>query len=188
MKNKMVKHLNIGENRGKPRLWFEGKSLEANEFEPGTALDVEYGNGYISIHASILEGILEDREWLDESTATVATFVRRAEEHVAKGNGFKSGAVKPSALLVPAITAGHAKRRLTDGMLAHPTKPNTISFFTPREAARIHGIDNSFILPDTKTLAYQVIGNGISVRAWKHSVFGPLYQHLQQTAITASAA
>lgn len=129
---------------------------------------------------SILEGSLAEREWLDDATATVKTFLRREAEHKVKGNGFKSGAVKPSETIVPAITAGYAKRRLTDGMLAHPEKEHCISFFSPRECARIHGIDDSFALDPIKTKAYQGIGNGISASQWAHAVFKPLVHHLHK--------
>lgn len=128
--------------------------------------------------SSILEKSIDSREWLDDTSATVSTFIRREKEHKLKGNGFRSGAVTADSTCVPTITAGYARRRLTDGCLKHDKNSTKISFFTQREAARIHGISDSFILPDTKTAAFHGIGNGVSARAWKHVVFEPLVKHL----------
>ena len=117
---------------------------------------------------SILEIPLSDREWLtEENSKSIATFLRREKEHKAKGNNFSMADCLPSDMSgVATITKGYYKRRLTDPILKHPEK-DAYSFFTPRELARINGLPDSFILPTAKTTAGEIIGQGVSVDAFK---------------------
>lgn len=110
----------------------------------------------------ILEVATEKREWQTaQNNASVATMFRREKEHKAKGNGFKMGAVLPDSNLVPTITKGIYKCRLTDPILVNPVNTNELSWFTPRELARINGLPESFILPESKTTAGEIIGQGV---------------------------
>lgn len=128
--------------------------------------------------ADILEVSLEEREWMDENDATIATMLRRVKEHEEKGNGFKMGAVSLSDTCVPTITRGYFKRRLTDPILR---VGNKFSMFTKRELARLNGLSEDFILPDAKTTAGEVIGQGVLPVVFK-KVASSLKQHLRNAA------
>ena len=108
--------------------------------------------------ADILEVPLQERDWMDESSPTVATMLRRAKEHKAKGNGFAMGRVGLDSMIVPTITRGYARRRLTDPILEVAGR---YSMFTPRELARLNGLDDDFVLPSVKTTACEIVGQGV---------------------------
>ena len=39
-------------NKGKPRVWLEGKRLEASQFTQGTRYTVEHGDGYVHLRVA----------------------------------------------------------------------------------------------------------------------------------------
>ena len=110
----------------------------------------------------ILEIPVEEREWLtEENSATIKTYYRRMREHKAKGNGFRMMVFGISDELTGTFTKGFYKRRITDPLLKHPSVEGAYSFLTPRELARVHGLSDSFILPPSKTVAGEIIGQGV---------------------------
>lgn len=111
----------------------------------------------------ILEIPLEDREWLTkENSNAIAMFLRNEIEHKNRGNNFKMARTHVTDTVVKTITKGYYKNRLTDPILVNPNNPNQYSFFTPRELARINGLPDNFILPETKTTAGEIIGQGVA--------------------------
>ena len=111
----------------------------------------------------ILEIPIEDREWLDaKNNATIAYSLEKEKEHIRKGEGFRIGRTYLKDAVTPTITKGYYKGRLTDPILCHPFLPNTYSWFTPRELARINGLPEDYIIPDRKSTAGEIIGQGVS--------------------------
>ena len=116
----------------------------------------------------ILEKPIDEREWLTpQNNRTIAYSVEKEKKHIAAGHGFRLGRVSVSDTVVPTITKDYAKQRLTDPILIHPEIENCFSWFTPRELARLNGLDDSYVLPvkgngeTNKTVASQCIGQGV---------------------------
>ena len=115
----------------------------------------------------ILEISIENREWLNpQNNATIAYSIEKEKEHIRKGEGFRIGRTYLNDKVTPTITKGYYKGRLTDPILVHPTLPDTYSWFTPRELARINSLPEDFILPDRKTTAGEIVGQGICYNAF----------------------
>lgn len=111
----------------------------------------------------ILEIPLCNRAWLTkENNSAIAMFLRNEEEHKSKGNNFKMARTYATDTVVKTITKGYYKNRLTDPILVNPSNHNEYSFFTPRELARINGLPDDFELPDAKTVAGEIIGQGVA--------------------------
>jgi len=112
--------------------------------------------------AGILEVPIEQRDWLNkDNSKTIAYSLRKEQEHIRKGDGFRLARTKIDDNCVATITKGYYKNRLTDPILIHPNIPDTFSWFTPRELARINGLPDSFILPNVKGTAGEIIGQGV---------------------------
>ena len=115
----------------------------------------------------ILEISVENREWLNpQNNATIAYSIEKEKEHIRKGEGFRIGRTYLNDKVTPTITKGYYKGRLTDPILVHPILPDTYSWFTPRELARINSLPEDFILPDRKTTAGEIVGQGICYNAF----------------------
>jgi len=115
----------------------------------------------------ILEVEIEDRVWLDEHNSKTMKYSLEVEKkHKAKGNGFKLGRVYLDSTLLPSVTAGYYKGRLTDAILVHPNDETKFSWFTPRELARINSLPDNFKLPSIKTRAGIIIGQGVDYSAF----------------------
>ena len=116
--------------------------------------------------ADVLEAPPQERRWVTAGECpSVATMLRRSREHARRGHGFRMGAVGPEATACPTISKGIAKRRLTDPILADGA--GRFSWFTPRELARINGLPDDFVLPDAKTRACEVVGQGVAYEPFR---------------------
>lgn len=117
--------------------------------------------------SDILEIPLEDREWLNpQNSSTIAYSIEKEKEHIRKGEGFRIGRTYINDTITPTVTKGYFKCRLTDPILVHPSLPETYSWFTPRELARINGLPEDFKIPNTKTIAGEIIGQGVCYNAF----------------------
>jgi len=84
---------------------------------------------------------------------------RRLREHRERGNGFGYSLFTPSSPRTSTISARYYK----DGseiLIATPGNPRKI---TPREAARLQGFPESFVIPVSDTQAYKQFGNSVAV-------------------------
>lgn len=112
--------------------------------------------------ADILEP--EPHKWLTpENSKTIDYLVNvHSAKHTAKGNGF--GLLKATHLAtddyMPTICRTYGK--LQPSALLRKSKDELAwRMFTPTEVARAHGIpDGAMILPEAKTRAYEVLGQG----------------------------
>lgn len=115
----------------------------------------------------ILEVPVENRDWLDKNnSATISYSLEKEKEHIRKGEGFRIGRTYLDDKVTPTITKGYFQGRLTDPILCHPTIPDTYSWFTPRELARINGLPEDFLLTDTKSTNGEIIGQGVCYEAF----------------------
>lgn len=125
----------------------------------------------------ILEIPIEDREWLSpENSSTISYSIEKEKEHIRKGEGFRLGRTYLEDKITPTITKGYYKNRLTDPILCHPFLEDTFSWFTPRELARINSLPEDFIIPNTKSTAGEIIGQGICYNAF-YSIGKMLIEH-----------
>lgn len=76
--------LTIGENRGAPRLWIEGKYLNQFGFEKGCKIDVSFEQGAISIRpegsGSRTVAGRRDRPIIDMNTQAIAEIFQPSEK------------------------------------------------------------------------------------------------------------
>ena len=105
-----------------------------------------------------------DRDWFDEDSATMKREFAYLEKHKRKGNGFGFVPVTPTSERVPTLTKDYAKFRsefyITDNMKRF--RPCGV-----KEAKRMHGMPNDFLLPESYTKAMQVLGQGVLYRPFK---------------------
>ncbi len=85
---------------------------------------------------------------------------RRKKEHVEKGNGFGYSLFSSDSAYTSTISARYYK----DGseILIKQSKKNPRKI-TPREAARLQGYPEDFIIPVSDTQAYKQFGNSVAV-------------------------
>jgi site-specific DNA-cytosine methylase len=118
----------------------------------------------------LLELSLQQREWLTEETdASIATFLRRERENQKPESqkNFGIGRVRATDTITPTITKYYQKRQMTQPILVKEEDGvEYFSWFTPRELARINGIPESYELPQSKTTACEIIGQGVDCTAF----------------------
>lgn len=123
-----------------------------------------------------LGDILEDDvpEKYTISDKLYAGHLRRKEEHKKKGNGFGFSLFDESSPYTSTISARYYKdgsEIMIDQKEKNPRK------LTPREACRLQGYDDSFVIPVSDTQAYQQFGNSVSVPVIR-SVFSEIKRQL----------
>ncbi|MCT7563348.1 DNA cytosine methyltransferase [Aliarcobacter butzleri] len=141
----------------------------------------EFNDSYKKINIrtvkDILEVPIEERIWLDKNnSSTISYSIEKEKEHIRKGEGFRIGRTYVTDTITPTITKGYYKNRLTDPILCHPTIPDTYSWFTPRELARINGLPEDFILTETKSTNGEIIGQGVCYEVF-NSIGKMIVQH-----------
>ena len=135
----------------------------------------------------ILEVPVENRDWLDKNnSATISYSLEKEKEHIRKGEGFRIGRTYLDDKVTPTITKGYFQNRLTDSILCHPTIPDTYSWFTPRELARINGLPEDFLLTDTKTTNGEIIGQGVCYKSF-NAVGKMIINHFNSVEIDLEA-
>ena len=106
----------------------------------------------------ILENKVHDRYTLSDKLW--AGHVRRKREHLEKGNGFGYALFDHDSSYTSTISARYYK----DGseILIEQPRQNPRKI-TPREAARLQGFPDSFVIPVSDAQAYKQFGNSVSV-------------------------
>ena len=100
---------------------------------------------------------LSDRLW--------ASHIRRKEDHKLKGNGFGYSLFSSKSPYTSTISARYYKdgsEILVEQRNKNPRK------LTPREAARLQGFPESFIIPVSDTQAYKQFGNSVAVPMFRY--------------------
>lgn len=133
--------------------------------------------------ADILEVSLKDRIWLNkDNSASIAYSLRKEHEHIRKGDGFRIARTKVNDECIATITKGYYQNRLTDPILVHPDNEEEFSWFTPRELARINGLPDSFVYPETRGTAGEIIGQGVCYDVF-FTLGKELFTHFQKKDI-----
>lgn len=107
-------------------------------------------------------------EWFNPETK--AWLYRHWERQAAKGNGFISQVVTPDMTCVPTIKKGYMKGQGDNPVVGHPTLADTHRWFTLTELKRIHGLPDHYDLGPSKTLAGEIIGQGVDVNLFRQVV------------------
>jgi DNA (cytosine-5)-methyltransferase 1 len=84
---------------------------------------------------------------------------RRKREHMAKGNGFGYSLFNHDSVRTSTISARYYK----DGSEILVSRQGNPRKITPREAARLQGFPDSFVIPVSDTQAYKQFGNSVAV-------------------------
>ena len=86
------------------------------------------------------------------------------EKQAAKGNNFMGGCVHTAdSPSVAAITKRYFAQQGGNPVVAHPTKKDTHRWLTLNEVKRLHGVPDDYFLGTSKTIAGEVIGQGVVV-------------------------
>lgn len=132
---------------------FDKRTLKNYEkFTFPTPLNVETKVGHILQKDVSDKYTISDRLWKGHQ--------RRKEEHKTKGNGFGYSIFNEMSPYTNTISARYYKdgsEILIENKGSNPRK------ITPREAARLQGFPEEFIIPVSDTQAYKQFGNSVSV-------------------------
>lgn len=100
---------------------------------------------------------IEDKQWLKNHW----------EQQKAKGNNFHSQIITRDSTYVSAITRRYFAQQGSNPIVAHPTKPNVYRWLEPIEVKRLMGLSDEYDLGETKTLAGEVLGQGVLVEVFR---------------------
>lgn len=106
----------------------------------------------------ILEKEVPDKYTISDKL--YAGHLRRKEQHKKKGNGFGFSLFNESSPYTSTISARYYKDGSEIMIEQQGKNPRKL---TPREACRLQGYDDKFVIPVSDTQAYQQFGNSVSV-------------------------
>lgn len=110
----------------------------------------------------ILEVPSEDRKWYGKGeSATVDSLLGIEARHKEKGRGFRLPRFLPTDKRINTLSGDYARRRVSDPILYNGN--GKYSFFTDRELARLHGLDDNFQLVGAYSTNCRIIGQGVLV-------------------------
>lgn len=89
------------------------------------------------------------------------------ETQKAKGNNFNSQIITSDSTQIQAITKRYFAQQGSNPVVKHPTIPDTYRWLTLDEVKLIMGLDQSYDLGETKTLAGEALGQGVLVNVFK---------------------
>jgi DNA (cytosine-5)-methyltransferase 1 len=96
---------------------------------------------------------------------------RHWEAQAAKGNFFaRCNTLNAEARRVPALTKRYFAEQGDGVVLAHPTRPGTFRWLTVAEAKRLHGLPASYWLPKARTVAGEILGQGVVVSTFRRVI------------------
>ena len=145
-----AKDFGLPQNR--ERIFIVGFRDQSAEFEFPKPLNIQTRVGDILEEKPDPKYTISDKLW--------AGHVRRKEGHLDKGNGFGYSLFDHDSEYTNTISARYYK----DGseiLIKQPRKnPRKL---TPREAARLQGYPDSFVIPVSDVQAYKQFGNSVAV-------------------------
>jgi len=111
----------------------------------------------------ILEVEIKDRVWLDKTNSkSIAYNLEKEIKDKEAGKGFKIARTYLDDNVVATITKGYFRNQSTNPILVHPEDNERFSWFTPRELARLQGLEDTYLLPSAKNKAGEIIGQGVA--------------------------
>lgn len=108
-----------------------------------------------------VEDILEDIPGDSPLWSTMAYLKKKEERDREEGKGFRMQILNEASTKVGTIGRGYAKVRSTEPKLCHPTNPELLRQFTPREHARIKGIPEEMVEGLPVTVSHEMLGQSI---------------------------
>lgn len=108
-----------------------------------------------------LDSNVPETSWFDRLTKS--WLFEHWEQQTAKGNGFEPPKLTAASKHVPTIKKRYFAGQGDAPVVAHPTKPNTFRWFTVAEVKRLHGLPDDYYLGETKTVAGEILGQGVVV-------------------------
>lgn len=120
---------------------------------------------------------VEVGEWFTEETKP--WLFNHWREQAAKGNGFapSEGGVQritTASRCVGSITKRYFSGQGQNPVVEHPTQPGTYRWLTLAEVKRLHGIRGDYQLGQSKTLAGELIGQGVVVTTMREIIAATL--------------
>lgn len=111
----------------------------------------------------ILEVDIKDRVWLDKNNSkSIAYNLEKEIRDKEAGKGFKIARTYLTDTLVATITKGYFRNQSTNPIIVNSEDENKFSWFTPRELARLQGLDDDFVLPSSNNKSGEILGQGVS--------------------------
>lgn len=152
IQKRLIKARQFGALENRNRMAFvavsEGIDADIN-------LLLETGEPNITV-GDILDDTVDDAVW-----SKMEHVLRKYERDKKNGRGFKPNIVHANSDKVSVIGKGYVSWRTTEPKLAHPTVDGLYRLFTVSEHCRIKGFDISMLHGLSKTVAHQVLGNGV---------------------------
>lgn len=106
-----------------------------------------------------------ESEWFD--SAKKSWYFEHCRKQKEKGNGFAGVTLTADSKSVKGVTKRYLAGRGENSVIAHPTKNGVFRFFTLSELRKLFGVPSDFILPDAKTVAGEIICQGVIVSLFK---------------------
>jgi DNA (cytosine-5)-methyltransferase 1 len=103
----------------------------------------------------------EAGEWFNEETKPWLFHHWRDQQ--AKGNGFVSQQITPDSPSIGTITKRYFAGQGQHPVVKHPTQPDTFRWLSLPEVKRLHGIRDGYFVGSSKTLAGELIGQGVVI-------------------------
>lgn len=100
-------------------------------------------------------------EWFDKDSKS--WLFDHWERQAAKGNGFPSQKVTDDSPHVGTIKKRYFAGQGDNPVVVHPEHPEYCRWFTLNEVKRLHGISDGYFTGNSKTLAGEIIGQGVHV-------------------------
>lgn len=147
-----AKDYGVPQNRPRIYIVLWRKDLNIDEFEYPTAEKTKTKVGDILEENVSDEYTISDKLW--------AGHQRRRKEHEEKGNGFGYCLFNEESEYTSTISRRYYKDGSEILIEQDGKNPRKI---TPREAANLQGFPEGFIVPESKTRAYQQFGNSVAV-------------------------
>lgn len=121
---------------------------------------------------------------LDYFTAeTKPWLVNHWQNQTAKGNGFTSTQLDDSSTSIPVINARYFSQQGTGAVVKHRTRDKCWRWLSLDEVKRLHGVPDDYQLPEAKTTAGEIIGQGVIITFFQkiisaaRNVAGTLPEH-----------
>lgn len=151
---KVLKARDFGVPQNRERIYIVGfrKDLKDIDFKFPEPLNIKTSVGDILEDSVDEKYTISDKLW--------AGHKRRKKEHKLKGNGFGYSLFNKNSEYTNTISARYYKdgsEILIEQLNKNPRK------ITPREAARLQGFPEEFIIPVSDTQAYKQFGNSVAV-------------------------
>jgi site-specific DNA-cytosine methylase len=112
--------------------------------------------------------VLEDprsQDWWDRTTKPWP--FNHWEAQTAKGNGFAPPILTADTVRVPTIKKRYFAGQGDNPVVGHPERSGVCRWLTLNEVQRLHGIPETYDLSGPKTVAGEVVGQGVLVNLFR---------------------